>query len=83
MNINIEEKLLKLVLADMAEIFNANQGDYVSTLDFLSEGVLSPAAGIARLKSKGAVIETITKTAIDGSGHTRNRVAHYKIVGWV
>ena len=83
MNINIEEKLLKLVLADMAEIFNANQGDYVSTLDFLSEGVLSPAAGITRLKAKGAVIETITRTVIDGAGRTRKRIAHYKLVGWV
>ena len=82
MNINFEERLLQPSLIEMVEIFNASKSEYVSTLDFLSKGVLSPAAGIVRLKEHGAIIDTITRTVIDRKGRARKRIAHYKLVGW-
>ena len=70
-------------LIEMLDIFNAKKPDYVSTLDFLSAGVLSPAAGISRLKASGAIIETETRTVVDRSGKTRKRIACYRLAGWV
>ena len=70
-------------LIEMLDVFNAKKPDYVSTLDFLSAGVLSPAAGVSRLKTNGAVIETETKTVIDRSGKSRKGIACYRLVGWV
>lgn len=81
MRINNKELSNQPALVEMLDIFNASQSEYVSTLDFLSKGVLSPAAGIVRLKEKGAIIETITKTVTDPNGRSRKGIAHYKLVG--
>ena len=81
MAINIQAQNLPRALKEMVEILNANQSDYVSTLDLLRKGILSPAAGIARLKKKGVIFETIYQTITDGSGRAHTGVACYKIVG--
>lgn len=81
MIINIQAPALNGLLTEIVEILNANQSNYVSTIDFLKQGILSPAAGIARLKEKGVVIETIYQTITDGLGKRRKRIACYKIVG--
>lgn len=75
---NYQELSNQPALIEMLDIFNASQSEYVSTLDFLS-----PAAGIVRLKEKGAIIETITKTVTDPNGRSRKGIAHYKLVGWL
>lgn len=68
-------------LTELLIVLMSNQNKYMSTLDLLGSGILSPAAGIARLKEKGVVIETIYQTVIDRSGRSRKRVACYKVVG--
>lgn len=70
----------------LVELLNAlmtNQKAHMSTLDLLSAGILSPAAGIARLKEHGVIFETIYQSVVDKSGRVRKRVACYKIVGGV
>lgn len=71
------------VLADLLLLLMANQHRYMSTLDLLGNGILAPAAGIARLKDNGVVFETLYKSIDDSSGRTHPRVACYKIVGGV
>ena len=78
---NIQELKRQPVLAELLIALMANQNKYMSTLDLLGDGILSPAAGIARLKEKGVVIETSYQTVIDRSGRSRKRVACYKVVG--
>lgn len=68
-------------LAELLTILMANQNKYMSTLDLLGSGVLSPAAGIARLKQNGVIIETVYQSIADGSGRLHKRVACYKVVG--
>jgi hypothetical protein len=70
-------------LAELLLVLMANQHRYMSTLDLLGNGILSVAAGIARLKDKGVVFGTLYKSINDSSGRTRPRVACYKIVGGV
>jgi hypothetical protein len=70
-------------LVELLNVLMANQNVHMSTLDLLSSGILSPAAGIARLKEQGVIVETIYQSVIDRSGRTRKRVACYKIVGGV
>lgn len=60
-----------------------NKNVHMSTLDLLETGILSPASGIARLKDRGVVFETIYKSIEDRNGMPRKGVAHYKIVGGV
>ena len=79
---NEESPLLQASLIEIKTILNANYPNFVSTLDFLQAGVISPSAGICRLKMKGAIIETETKTIIDGLGRTRKRIACYRLLGW-
>jgi hypothetical protein len=55
----------------------------MNTLDLLHNGILSPSAGIARLKEQGAIVTTIYQSIVDASGRTRKRIACYKIVGGV
>ena len=81
MFINTEELDLQPSLVEIVDVLNANHPNYVSTLDFLKCGVLSPAAGIARLKKKGVLIDKITKTIVDESGKSHKRIAFYTIVG--
>ena len=64
MIINIQAPALNGLLIEIVEILNANQSNYVSTIDFLKQGVLSPAAGIARLKDKGVNTMIILKMNI-------------------
>lgn len=71
----------KPVLAELLIVLMANQDKYMSTLALLGIGILSPAAGIARLKEKGVIIETIYRAITDSSGRSRKRVACYKVVG--
>jgi hypothetical protein len=80
--INVEPPSLPPALATMVEVFNQNQNNFVSTIDFLKAGILSPAAGVAKLKKKGAIIVTELRTVTDSSGKQRKNVAHYKLVGW-
>jgi hypothetical protein len=71
------------VLTELLLVLIANQNTYMSTVALLENGILSPAAGIARLKEQGAIVETIYKSIVDRSGRTRKRIACYKIVGGV
>ena len=70
-------------LVELLNVLMANQNVHMSTLDLLSAGILSPAAGIARLKEHGVIFETIYQSVVDRSGRTRKRIACYKIVGGV
>lgn len=80
---NEESPLLQASLIEIKTILNANYPNFVSTLDFLQAGVVSPSAGICRLKKKGAIIETETRTITDRSGRTRKRIACYRLTGWL
>ena len=80
---NIQALNKQPALAELLLVLMANQNTYMSTLDLLQNGVLSPAAGIARLKELGVVVETIYESIVDRSGRTRKRIACYKIVGGV
>lgn len=70
-------------LAELLLILMDNKNVYMSTVDLLGNGILSPAAGIARLKEQGVIVETIYQSIVDRSGRTRKRIACYKIVGGV
>lgn len=70
-------------LMELLHVLMSNQNVYMSTIDLLRNGILSPAAGIARLKDRGVMVETIYQDVDDGSGKTRKRIACYKIVGGV
>ena len=70
-------------LMDLLVVLMANQHIHMSTIALLENGILSTAAGIARLKAKGVIFETIIQSIVDGSGRTRKRIACYKIVGGV
>lgn len=76
--LNNQHALVELLLVLMA-----NQNAYMSTIDLQESGVLSPAAGIARLKEQGVIVETIYQTKIDRFGTPRKRIACYKIIGGV
>ena len=78
---NIQELNKQPVLAELLIVLMANQNKYMSTLELLRNGVLSPASGIARLKDKGVIIETVYQTMTDTTGRSHKRVACYKIVG--
>lgn len=80
---NIQEFKNQPALAELLLFLIANQNTYMSTVDLLVNGILSPAAGIARLKEQGVMVETIYQTIVDRSGRTRKRIACYKIVGGV
>ena len=79
----LEELKKQPTLAELLLVLMANQNTHMSTVALLENGILSPAAGIARLKEKGVTFETIYQSIVDGSGRTRKRVACYKIVGGV
>ena len=76
--LNNQHALVELLLVLMA-----NKNAYMSTIDLQESGVLSPAAGIARLKEQGVILETLYQSTVDRSGRTRKRIACYKIVGGV
>jgi hypothetical protein len=69
------------VLVELQDVLMANQHRYMSTLDLQENEILSPAAGVARLKEQGVIFETIKQSVVDRYGRTRKGVAHYKIVG--
>lgn len=76
--LNNQHALVELLLVLMA-----NKNAYMSTIDLQESGVLSPAAGIARLKEQGVIVETIYQTKVDRFGTPRKRIACYKIIGGV
>ena len=79
----IQELNKQPALAELLLVLMANQNTYMSTVALLENGILSPAAGIARLKEQGVMVETIYQSIVDRSGRTRKRIACYKIVGGV
>jgi hypothetical protein len=79
----IEDINKQPALAELLLVLMANQNKYMSTIALQANGILSTAAGIARLKDQGVIFETIYQSVIDRSGKTRKRVACYKIVGGV
>ena len=52
MSTSIQELKKKPALAELLLVLMANQNTYMSTVDLLRNGILSPAAGIARLKQQ-------------------------------
>jgi hypothetical protein len=78
---NIEELKNQIVLADLLLVLMDNQHTHMSTLALLENGILSPAAGIARLKAEGVIFETIYQSVDDRSGRTHKRIACYKLIG--
>ena len=83
MSTSIQELNKQPALAELLLILMANQNTYTSTIDLLENGILSPAAGIARLKDQGVIVETIYQSIVDRFGRTRKRIACYKIIGGV
>ena len=82
MNKIIQEMQLQPSLVEIIKIFNEAPSEFISTLDFINKGVLSPAAGIAKLKNNGAIIVTELRMVMDSTGRLRKNIAHYKLVGW-
>ena len=80
---NIQELNKQPALAELLLVLMTNKNIYMSTLDLLGNSILSPAAGIARLKERGVIVETIYQSIVDRSGRTHKRIACYKIVGGV
>ena len=80
-NIDILKKQPALV--ELLQVFTDNSKTYMSTVDLLEGGIMSPAAGVARLKEKGVIFETSYQSIVDSSGRVRKRIACYKIVGGV
>ncbi len=80
---NMNELKNQRALARLLYVLMDNQNRYMSTLDLLRMGILSPAAGIARLKEKGVIVETIYQSIVDSVGRAHHRIACYKIVGGV
>lgn len=80
---DIQELKNQPTLAELLLVLMANQNCYISTVALLENGILSPAAGIARLKERGVMVETIYQSIVDRSGRTRKRIACYQIVGGV
>jgi hypothetical protein len=80
---NIKELKNQPALAKLLLVLMANQQTYMSTFALKENEIWSPAAGIARLKYQGVVVETIYQSVVDRSGRTRKRIACYKIVGGV
>jgi len=60
-----------------------NNKRHLSKFFFERYGITGTAQCISRLKSKGAIIETVYRTEIDNYGKSHNRIACYKIVGWI
>ena len=81
MSAHIQKLNTQPVLTALLIELMRNQHRHMSTLDLLRSGILSPASGIARLKQKGMIIETIYQTIADGSGRLHKRVACYKLLG--
>lgn len=73
---------LQPLQAEVIKLFNQSPSKCVNTLEFRSAGVASPAQCISQLKSKGAIIEKITKPATDDAGKVHDRIAHYILKGW-
>lgn len=80
---NLQELKNQPALAELLLVLMANQNTYMSTVALLENGILSPAAGIARLKEQGVIVETIYQSIVDRFGRTRKRIACYKIAGGV
>lgn len=80
---DLQELKNQPALAELLLVLMANKNTYMSTVELLQNGILSPAAGIARLKEQGVIIETLYQSIVDRSGRTRKRIACYKIVGGV
>lgn len=70
-------------LTELLHVLMANQNIHMSTIALQANGILSTAAGIARLKEQGVIFETIYQSIVDKSGRTRKRIACYKITGGV
>lgn len=68
--------------ATIISLFKLYQNHPLSTFDFRREGIASPSQDIARLKSKGAIIEASYQNAFCESGKLHKRVAHYSFNGW-
>jgi len=79
----LDEFKKRPVLAELLLVLIANQNSSMSTLALLENGILSPAAGVARLKEQGVIFETHYQSVVDRSGRPHKRVACYKIVGGV
>jgi hypothetical protein len=80
-NIDILKKQPALV--ELLQVFLNNSKTYMSTVDLQESGIMSPAAGVARLKEKGVVFETNYQSVVDSSGRLRKRIACNHIVGGV
>lgn len=83
MSTSIQELKKQPALTELLLVLMANQNIHMSTIALQENGILSPAAGIARLKDQGVIFETINQSVVDRFGRPRNRIACYKIVGGV
>ncbi len=72
-------------LSEMVSIFNRRPGKSLHTFDFIEHNILTAASRICKLKSKGAIIDTVYKPGISTYGGRKEkyaRLAHYKLIGW-
>ena len=77
----IEELNTQPALLELLHVLMASQHTHMSTLALQECGIVSPAAGVARLKEQGVIFETIYQSIVDRFGKARKRIACYKIVG--
>ncbi|MBV5347789.1 hypothetical protein JZU46_06210 [bacterium] len=79
----IEDFNKQPALVALLLVLLANQNTYMSRVALQENGILSPAAGVARLKEQGVIFETIKQSVVDKYGKVCKRIACYKIVGGV
>lgn len=80
---DIKELKNQHAVTELLLVLMANPDSHMSTIALQANGILSPASGIARLKEKGVIIDTIYQSIEDRFGRTRKKIACYKIVGGV
>jgi len=63
-------------------LLSSNPTREITSLDLRAKGVRSPNQSIARIKQKGAIIESTRRTITDKFGKVRKGIACYTLQGW-
>jgi hypothetical protein len=63
-------------------LLSSNSTRETTSLDLRARGVRSPNQSIARIKQKGAIIQSIRRTITDKLGNVHKGIACYTLQGW-
>ena len=75
-------KKLPPKLAKMLNRLISSSPEWVSTIDFLRDGILNPTPGIGELRKRGVVLEAKSVEVVLPNGNVHKRVRHYRLIGW-